>query len=101
MGLIKVNGEIIKDRRVNGARIKLDTGDWIKVASVLIALILLFGKMQWTVAENSKETEKQKEQMDINTQRLTKLETEFSNIKESLIYIRGKLDTLVLNIKND
>jgi len=31
MGKIKLNGEVIEDRRQNGARIKLDVGDWIKI----------------------------------------------------------------------
>lgn len=99
MGLIKLNDKTFTDRRNNGARIKLDGWDWIKVASVIIALILAGGNLKWTVNNHSEAIAEQKVQIKINTTRLDKNETDIASIKENLIYIRGKIDTLVLRIK--
>jgi len=99
MGLIKLDDKTFPDRRTNGARIKLDWGDWIKVASVIVILILAGGKIQWTVNNHSEAIAEQKSQIKINTTRLDRTETDITNIKENLIYIRGKIDTLILNMK--
>jgi len=54
MGLIKKpNGELVPDKRANGARLKLDVGDWIKIMSVIAIIILSVGKIQWTANANS------------------------------------------------
>ena len=54
MGHIKLDNEIIPERRQGNGRIKLDTGDWVKIATVIIALILTGGKMNWDIGEHSK-----------------------------------------------
>ena len=53
MGSVKLGDETISDRRRNGSRLKLDTGDWIKIVSVVIVVILGFGNIQWTVNNHS------------------------------------------------
>jgi gas vesicle protein len=99
MGKVKVGDEVIDDRRHNGARIKLDTGDWLKVATVVIAIIITGGRIQMSVANNCKDIEKHKEQIASHSEQLAKTGSDIANIKESLIYIRGKVDTLVLGVK--
>lgn len=54
MGNIKLpNGEIKQDQRTNGARIRLDIGDWLKIVSMIAIIILGIGKMQWTISQHS------------------------------------------------
>ena len=103
MGNIKLNGELIPDRRTNGARIKLDIADWVKISITIFTtfaiIIFGYGKLVTIVNAHSETISKQDAQININTQRLTKTESEITNIKENLIYIRGKIDILVLNVK--
>jgi len=103
MGNIKLNGELIPDRRTNGARIKLDIADWVKISITIFTTfaVIVFGagKLLTIVNANSETIGKQENQININTQRLAKTESEITNIKENLIYIRGKIDTLVLSVK--
>ncbi len=88
-----------RDRRTNGARLKLATRDWIAIGSLLITLILFGGNIKWTTEANSKTIGEQNAQIRINTTRLDKTEVDIINIKDNLLYIRGKLDTLVLRLK--
>ena len=54
MGLIKLsNGDVVKDRRINGSRIKLDLGDWLKIISMIVVVILGIGNIKWTVNNHS------------------------------------------------
>jgi type VI protein secretion system component VasK len=62
MGNIKTEEGITPDRR-KSARIKLDLGDWLKIATVIIALILTGGKMQWTINNNSEALAEQKKEI--------------------------------------
>ena len=45
MGLVKLNGTTFPDRRTNGARIKLDVADWIKISITIFTTfaIITFG----------------------------------------------------------
>ena len=45
MGLIKVGNGLIPERRVNGARIKLDIADWVKISITIFTTfaIITFG----------------------------------------------------------
>jgi hypothetical protein len=57
MGKIKLkSGEVIDDRRGNGARLRLDTGDWIKIyssmGSLLIAGIWFSANITFTVKQH-------------------------------------------------
>ena len=103
MGNIKLNGELIPDRRTNGARIKLDIFDWAKISITIFTtfaiIIFGYGKIVTIVNANSEIISKQEVQININAQRLAKTESEITNIKENLIYIRGKIDTLVLGVR--
>ena len=103
MGLVKLNGQIFPDRRVNGARIKLDVADWIKISITIFTTfaIIVFGAGKFfTIVNNHTEVlAEQGKEIKINTQRLATTESEITNIKDNLIYIRGKIDTLVLKIK--
>lgn len=100
MGLIKLkNGETVLDRRINGSRLKLDVADWIKVSITIFTTfaIIVFGAGKlMTIVNNHTEVlaEQQKEIMKI-----PRIENDITNIKENLIYIRGKIDTLVSKIK--
>ena len=54
MGKIKLaNGDVIPDRRINGSRIKLDLGDWLKIISMIVVVILGIGNIKWTVNNHS------------------------------------------------
>jgi len=103
MGLVKIGDKVIPDRRVNGARIKLDIADWVKISITIFTtfaiIVFGYGKLVTIVNANSKTIMEQETQININAQRLAKTESEITNIKENLLYIRGKIDTLVLNIK--
>jgi len=103
MGNIKLGNEIIPDRRVNGARIKLDIADWIKISITIFTTfaIIIFGagKLLSIVNSNASLIEKSNVLVFENDRRLTKTESEITNIKENLIYIRGKIDTIVLGLK--
>ena len=99
MGLIKMGDKVFQDRRNGNGRLKLDLGDWLKVASLIVILILTGGKVQWIVNNHSEAIAEQKAQIKVNTERLNKTETDIANIKENLIYIRSKVDTIVMKIK--
>jgi hypothetical protein len=104
MGNIKLhNGKIVPDRRINGSRIKLDIADWVKISITIFTTfaIIVFGagKLLAIVNNHSEIIAKQEKQININTQRLCNTESDITNIKENLIYIRDKIDTLVLTIK--
>ncbi len=99
MGEVESVNYIGKDRRTNGARLKLAIRDWIAISSLCVTLILFGGNIKWTVNNHSEAIAEQKAQVKINTGRLDKTETDIMNIKENLIYIRGKIDTVVLKIK--
>lgn len=100
MGLIKLNnGEIVPDRRINGSRLKLDLADWIKISITIFTTfaIITFGAGKLlTIVNNHTEVlaEQGKE-----IKKIPRIESEITNIKENLIYIRGKIDILVLKIK--
>ncbi len=99
MGEVESVNYIGKDRRTNGARLKLSIRDWIAIISLMVTLILFGGNIKWTVSNHSEVIAEQKAQIKINTGRLDKTETDIMNIKENLIYIRGKIDMLVLRVK--
>jgi len=88
-----------KDRRINGARLKLSARDWIYLGTICISLILFIGNIKWTTAALSKTTEEHDSQINTNVRNLAKVENDITNIKENLTYIRGKIDTLVLRVK--
>ena len=104
MGLIKLeNGEIIPDRRTNGARLKLDIADWVKISITIFTTfaIIIFGagRLLTTVSAHTKILDEQCAKIDTTMQKQAKTETDITNIKENLIYIRGKIDTFVMKIK--
>ncbi len=99
MGEVDAKNYQGKDRRTNGARLKLAMRDWITISSLCVTLILFGGNIKWTVNNHSEVIAEQKAQININTQKIVKTENEITNIKENLIYIRGKIDTLVLRVK--
>lgn len=105
MGLVKVGDKLIPDRRTNGARLKLDVADWVKIFITIFTsfAIIIFGagKLLAIVDEHSKTIAENCEQIHSISQKITKTESDVVNIKENLIYIRGKIDTLVLDLKND
>ena len=103
MGNIKLpTGEIKQDQRVNGARIKLDVFDWVKIFITIFTTfaIIVFGagKLLTIVNNHSEVLAKQEIQINTNAKELAKTGSEITNIKENVFYIRGKIDTLVLGL---
>lgn len=104
MGLVKLNsGETVPDRRINSSRLKLDVADWIKISITIFTTFAIItfgaGKLLTIVNNHTEVLAKQESQINKNTQHLAITGNEITNIKENLLYIRGKIDTLVLRIK--
>ena len=111
MGIVKLeDGKEVSDRRVNGNRLKLDVADWIKlfitIFTTFVVIVFGAGKLITSVNANTKTTEENSRLIEVNSKatiendrRLAKTESEITNIKENLVYIREKVDKLVLKIK--
>jgi len=99
MGLVKINDKVFPDRRVNGARIKLDWFDFIKISITIFTTfaIIVFGagKLLTIVNNHSEVLAEQANEI----RKIPRIENEITNIKENLKYIRDKVDILVLKIK--
>lgn len=103
MGNIKLNnGEVISDRRVNGSRIKLDIADWIKISITILTTfaIIVFGagKLLTIVNNHTEILAGQANEIKNNSKHIATTETDIANIKESVNYIRGKIDTFIFKI---
>lgn len=91
MGSVKLGNEVIPDRRSNGARIKLDLGDWWKIISCILVLIIGGAKMQWTVNNHSQALA---EQIKVNNiVRDSCKDIEF--LQEKFVMIDHKLDRII------
>jgi hypothetical protein len=111
MGKIKLpSGRVIKERRRSNSRIKLDIADWVKISITIFTtfaiIVLAAGKIlatvnthSCTIAEHEAKISVNDDKVSANNERIAKVESDISTMKENLIYIRGKIDTLVLKIK--
>ena len=99
MGLIKVGNGLIPERRVNGARIKLDIADWVKISITIFTTFAIItfgaGKLLTIVNNHSEALAEQAKEI----KKIPWIESDISNIKDNVAYIRDKVDTLVLRIK--
>lgn len=57
MGLVKVNDDLIPDRRINGARLRLDVSDWVKIfitiGSVFAIIITGWTSIRLTIEQQA------------------------------------------------
>ena len=97
MGMIKLEDKLIPDRRQNGARIKLDLGDWFKIISVIVVVILAVGNIQWTVNNNSQVLAEQVLITKTNTGLIRDNYKDIEFLKESFKKIDMKLDKIISN----
>ena len=96
MGLVKLeNNEVIPDRRKNGARIKLDIGDWIKIMSVVVVVILGVGNIKWTVNNHSEVLAEQVKTIKTNTELIRDNCKDIEYLKQSFEKIDKKLDKII------
>ncbi len=83
MGAIKLeSGEIVPDRRTNGARLRLDHWDWLKIMSTIAVLIFGAGKLMTTVSAHTKTIEE-------HALKISVVERDLGTIKSDVSYIRG------------
>ena len=99
MGLVTVDDKTFPDRRNGKGRLRLDLADWVKISITIFTTfaIITFGAGKYISILNG-HTEVLAEQAK-EIKRIPKIETEITNIKENLIYIRGKIDTIVSGLK--
>lgn len=99
MGLVKINNQVIPDRRNGNGRIRLDLADWVKLSITIFTTfaIIVFGAGKYISILNGHTEVLAEQAKEIN--KIPHIESDIINIKENLIYIRGKIDTLVLKIK--
>lgn len=96
MGLVKLeSGEVVKDRRTNGARLKLDGWDWIKIMSTIAVVIFGAGKIVSTVNANTKILEEHSKEI----RKIPVLEDNIADLVDNSKYIRGRIDELVKKIR--
>jgi len=100
MGNIKLeSGELVKDRRINGNRLKLDIADWVKISITIFTTfaIITFGAGKLLTIVNN-HTEVLAEQAK-EVRKIPHIESDIVNIKDNVKYIRDKVDVIVLKIK--
>ncbi len=90
MGLVKLeNGETVKDRRINGSRLRLDIFDWVKISITIFTTfaVIIFGagKLMTTVNANSKTIEEHSAKFSV-------IERDIGGIKVDVSYIRGWIE---------
>ncbi len=86
MRLIKLkNGETVPNRRINGARLRLDHWDWLKIMSTIAVLIFGAGKLMTTVSAHTKTIEE-------HALKISVVERDLGTIKSDVSYIRGWID---------
>ncbi len=96
MGLIKLDDKVVSDRRTNGARLRLDIADWLKVFSVVVILILAFGNLKWTVEAHSKNIETNTGLIKENCRDIAVLQNSYKEIDRRLSSIENKIDKLIM-----
>ena len=79
MGLVK-----LQNRRNNGARLKLDVADWLKIMLTITVLIFGAGKLMSNVSANTKT-------IGEHIQKFSIIEKDLSIIKSDVSFIRGQL----------
>ena len=99
MGLVTVDNKTFPDRRNGNGRLRLDIADWVKISITIFTTfaIIIFGAGKLlTIVNNHTEVlaEQGKE-----IKKIPRLESEVTNIKENVIYIRDKVDAIALKIK--
>jgi len=95
MGLVKTEKGIIEERRKTNGRIKLDLGDWIKIATVIIALILTGGKMQFTLNNHSEILAKQDKELKDTVKMTNDNRKDIEGIKDTLCEIKKDVKELL------
>jgi len=66
---LEINGQIIKERRKNGARLKLSSADWIKITSFAVFVIFSYAGITFAVNNNSQINKKQESDIKLNNDR--------------------------------
>lgn len=99
MGKVKVHGQLIEDRRTNGARIRLDTGDWIRIGVIATTVVLGIGSIKFTTDATAKLASENSLIINHNTQRIIRSEGEIGNLKEHILYIRSRVDEIAKALK--
>jgi len=103
MGSIKINNEIIPDRRSGSGKLRLDIMDWIKLSITIFTTFAIItfgaGKLLSIVNNHTEVLAGQEKEIKGHSQDIAQTKNDIVNIKENLLYIRGKIDALVLGIK--
>jgi hypothetical protein len=100
MGQVKLsNGDIIEDRRTNGARIKLDFADWWRIGALVLTVFIFGFNLKWNSEAQGKTLVEHDTQININTGKILKIETKIDNIESNVAYIRNKVDDMAKRIR--
>lgn len=111
MTRVLVNGELKEDQRKNGARLKLDVKDWIKIGCIIGGFIFGYATLYATVNTNKEVNDKQEEKIEtvlkvstVNQTEQKYLKTEISEVKQTTKEIQveqnvmhRKIDKLLSN----
>ncbi len=76
-----------RDRRTNGARLKLATRDWIAIGGIMFALLSSSLYIKFTVSAHSTTIQE-------HTLKISTLERDIGTIKSDVSYIRGFIDKI-------
>ena len=100
MGKIKLaTGETIFDRRREGARLRLDIGDWVKIystiGSILIAGAFFVSNINFTVRHHEEQISKLEMQAEINAKNIEDNTMEIQAIKGTLSKIDSNVEKLL------
>lgn len=100
MGWIRLSsGEKVEDRRKNGARIKLDTSDWIKIVSLAVVIILGWGNTKWNIEAHEKKLDRHETQIKTIGDMALESKTDVVNLKTSIDRIDNNVMMLLQRIK--
>lgn len=99
MGNIMFDGKTFVDRRSKNGRLRLDTGDWIRIVSIAIVVILGWGNVKWDVEAQSKVLNKHEEQIKTTSDMALATKTDVVNIKERVERIDNNVITLLQKIR--
>lgn len=100
MAAIKLpNGTLKEDQRINGARLKLVAGDWIKIICVLIAIVWGYAVLTATVNHNSTLLAEQNTDVKDNTIRSRTNEIDITIIKADIAEIKQDVKSILRMMK--
>lgn len=78
-----------KDRRKNGARLRLSIKDWIYIGTLIITIILAVGKFGWTTEMNCKQIDKNTGIIRDHETKIAVIENSIKNIEMNVVEIKN------------